>query len=486
MPYYNRHVKIIATIGPSCEDPDILLKMIEAGVDVLRFNFSHASYDELDRVFEQIEKIKRETGRRLAVMADLQGPKIRVGLLEKSPINLEPGQEVYLIVAEKSSNPNEIPIVYPHLGKDVKPGEEILFDDGRIKVQVTEVVSNERVKAKVIYGGNLYPKKGVNFPHTDLSVPALTEKDLRDIEYILQKPFHWVALSFVREAKEVRRLREILAEGRPEHPPRIIAKIEKPQAVENIDEIIEEADAIMIARGDLGVELPVEELPIIQKRIITKCIKRSKPVIVATQIFEHMINNPMPTRAEVNDVANLIYDGADALMLSAETSIGKYPVLVIETISKIIEEVEKEAEEIYLPIVGTNKWGSCPQKDSPTFLSDVVCYHACKMAVETDAKAILSMTYSGYTAFQMSSYRPKPPIYVFTANKFLLDALNLVWGVRVFHYNKFESTDQTIHDVQNILKNLKLVKPTDVVINTASMPIQARGRTNMVKISVIE
>ncbi len=486
MLYYQRHVKIIATVGPACEDFDTLRQMVEAGVDVFRINFSHASYDEVDKVLEHLKKIRKETGRRIAVMADLQGPKLRVGMLAASPMLLEPGQEVVLVVGDHAEQPNEIPVTYPYLAKDVKPGEPILLDDGRIRLEVIQAEGTDRVRAKVIYGGALYPKKGVNLPQTDLSIPALTEKDLQDIEYISQRPFHWVALSFVRTADEVQRLRQILAELSPEHPPRIIAKIEKPQAVENIDEIIQEADAIMIARGDLGVELPMEELPIIQKEIIKKCIRKARPVIVATQIFEHMINNPMPTRAEVNDVANLIYDGADALMLSAETSIGKYPVLVIETISRIIENVEAKADEIYLPVMGTNKWGSMPDKNSPTFRSDVVCFHACKMAVELEASAIISMTYSGYTAFQMSSYRPRSPIYVFTGNAFLLDMLNLVWGVRAFYYDKYVSTDETIHDVQTILKNLRLIKPGDVVVNTASMPIQARGRTNMVKVSYIE
>ncbi len=497
-----RHVKIIATLGPSSADFATMLAMVEAGVDVFRINLSHADQKTTLDYIQKIQSIREQTGKRLAVLIDLQGPKIRVGDLSE-PLPLEEDELVLLTDTERyaslrtaklpTSLPSKvIPIGYHRLLEDIQVGHRILFDDGRLAVRVQEK-KQEGWIARVEIGGVLHRRKGVNFPDSTLAIPALTEKDMHDLRWLIQTcpdQIHWIALSFVRSAQDIRRLKEVLAhlmEGQPVYLwPRVIAKIEKPQAIENFSEILQEADAIMIARGDLGVELPYERLPILQKQLIAECIRHAKPSIVATQIFEHMIQHPYPTRAEVNDVANIVYDGADAVMLSNETSVGKYPVRVIQIMDRILRWIEDHIDEIYLPKVGTGKWGAFPREDSPTFRSDVVCFQACKMAVEVNARAILSMTSTGYTAFQISSYRPRSPIFIFTHNRYLLDLLNLVWGVYAFYYDRFESTDRTIEDVIAIVRERGYVQPGDIVINTASMPIHARGRTNMIKISVVE
>jgi pyruvate kinase len=367
---------------------------------------------------------------------------------------------------------------YDRFAKDVKVGEKVLVDDGKLEFEVVETNHKDEVKLKVLFGGTLSSNKGVNLPNTKISLPSLTPKDEKDLAFMLTQPINWIALSFVRSAKDVRDLRKrIEAAG---HDAKIISKIEKPEAIERIDKIIKSSNGIMVARGDLGIEVPMKKLPVIQKEIIEKCIQRARPVIVATQMMDSMITNPTPTRAEVTDVANAVLDGADAVMLSGETSVGKHPIKVVEAMNQIIEEAEKH----YFPEIKSKR--PKPAKKSRTFFSDVVCFKAAEVAESVGAKAIIGMTSSGYTAFKISSYRPNSKVYVFSEKHSMLSTLNLCWGVRCYYYDKFRTTDQTIDDVTSILKDLNKIKPGDVIVNTGSMPIHKRHRTNMLKVTVVE
>jgi len=475
------HTKIIATIGPSTDSKAKLKELAKTGVNVFRINFSHGAISEHEKTISLINQVIEETGINIAIMADLQGPKIRVGKMAEGTV-VKNGDSVSLKVGRDEGNDKMFYITYNDLPKDVKKGDRILLDDGKIELKVQSSNGKDEVKAKVVHGGPVKSNKGVNLPNTEISEPSLTRKDLKDLSFILKNRVHWIALSFVRSSTDIYDLRKIIQ--RNSHEAKIIAKIEKPEALQNIDKIIYETDAIMVARGDLGVEVPMEDIPTIQKEIVAKCIRSNKPVIIATQLMENMIDNARPTRAEITDVANSVIDGADALMLSGETSVGKFPIEVIKTINRIINAVEKE-KSLYLPSDGINKWENYPKKSSSTFLSDAVCFNACKIADNVNAKAIVSMTESGYTAFQISSYRPKARVFIFTANKSLLNTLSLVWGVKVFYYNRFVSTDETIMDVKHILKKNGYVKSGDVIVNTASMPINERQRTNTLKISKV-
>ena len=450
--------------------------MVQEGVDVCRLNFSHGTYDQHLAVINTIRRINKEYGLHVSILCDLQGPKIRVGSLPDGPIELIDGEEFILTTNPENQKENATYLTYPEFAKDVNPGNKILLDDGKLALEVVSTNSTDEVITKVLHGGMLHPNKGVNLPNTRISLPCLTEKDLKDLEFILEHEPDWIALSFVRESYDILALRQIL-ESKQSFA-KIIAKIEKPQALENIDKIISETDAIMIARGDLGVEVPIEELPMAQKGIVKKCLAESKPVIIATQIMESMISSPQPTRAEINDVANAVLDGADALMLSGETSVGKFPVEVIKNMQKIIRKVE-ETSDIFNSI-------NEPSHDSPTFLSDALCKNAVDTSAIVKAKAIVGMTVSGYTAFKLSSFRPKAYVFIFSGNRRFLSQLGLIWGVRGFYYDKYQSTDQTIIDVNKDLVDKGFVEAGDLVINTASMPIQERSRTNTLKISIMD
>ena len=453
----------------------MLTKIIKNGVDVCRVNFSHGTQDQHKEVINNIRSINEKLNSNICILQDLQGPKLRVGKILPNSI-LKEGQSVILTQLEIEGNDKKFTVRYPYLTKDVRPGEKILIDDGKISVEVTKYLNKNELEAKVIYGGELKSNKGFNLPFSKLSVPSMTDKDLEDLKFGLEMDVEWVALSFVRKPEDIIYLKGII-ERRGKNT-KVIAKIEKPEAVEKIDEIIDVADAIMVARGDLGVEMPVQEVPLIQKSIVVKCIEKSKPVIIATQMMESMIENSIPTRAEVNDVANAVLDGADAVMLSAETSVGKYPEKVVEYMQKIVADVEKD-DRVYFK-------GVKPNSKSKTFLSDEICFTAVRMSDHIGARAIIGMTRSGYTGYKVASFRPKADIYIFTDNLPLLNTMNLVWGVRGFFYNTFESTDNTFEDVLSILKKNKVVKKNDKVINTASMPIMAQQRTNMIKISKVE
>jgi pyruvate kinase len=468
--------KIVATIGPASESYDNLLNLVEAGVDVFRLNFSHGSHSQHKKVIDRIVQIKKEYHVHVGILADLQGPKLRVGKIKDNALELKEGEIITFSNKKSIGTKDNIYMSYEQFAADVVKGERVLIDDGKLVLEVAKTDKKSKVQLKVIFGGILSSNKGVNLPDTHISLPCLTEKDLKDLEFILKEPINWIALSFVRKAQDVRELREKIVNAG--HKGKIVSKIEKPEAVKNIKGIIKETDAIMVARGDLGVEVAMEKLPAIQKQIIKRCIQKAKPVIVATQMMESMITNPSPTRAEITDVANAVLDGTDAVMLSGETSVGRHPVKVVQSMNKIITQ----AELIY----SLNEKRPKPNKNSETFYSDTICLEAPKIAEAVNAKAIVGMTVSGYTAFKISSFRPKSNIYIFSEQENMLSTLNLVWGVRCFHYNKFNSTDETIEDTCKILKDAQKINKGDIVVNTGSMPLHKRFRTNMLKITIVE
>lgn len=472
----NQKTKIIATIGPASSSKEMLTELVKAGVNVFRLNFSHGTHEQHQQVINYILEINKEYNLHIGILADLQGPKLRVGKIENNALEIQPGDILTFVNKECIGTKEMIYMSYDHFAQDVKPGEKVLVDDGKIVLQVLSTNQKDEVKLKVLFGSVLSSNKGVNLPETKVSQPSLTHKDIEDLNYVLTQPINWIALSFVREADDIRDVHRRIAEKG--HFAKVIAKIEKPEAIRNIKEIIKVSDAIMIARGDLGVEFPIEKLPGIQKMIIQRCIQKSKPVIVATQMMESMITNPSPTRAEVTDVANAVLDGTDAVMLSGETSVGDHPSLVVDAMRKIITEAER-----HYHMQGKR---AQPDPQSETFLSDVLCLGAPRIAEEVNAKAILGLTVNGYTAFRMSSYRPKPKIHIFSDKPHMLNTLSLVWGVRCYLYTKFTTTDETFEDLNQILKDEGVVKTGDIVINTGSMPLYKKFRTNMMKITVIE
>ncbi len=476
MKIVQKRTKIVATLGPATSNKDVLLSLIKSGVDVCRLNFSHGKQEDHQKVIDIIREINNQYKTNVGILADLQGPKIRIGLVKDGGINLINGTQIKITTNECVGDDNQIYITYPAFPQDVKAGEDILLDDGKLQMRVIETNRKDTVICEVVHGGILTSRKGVNLPNTKVSIPSLTEEDLVNLDFALANDVEWIGLSFVRKAEDIIDLKRIISgSGKPS---RVIAKIEKPEAIDNIDAIIAVTDGVMVARGDLGVECPMQEVPVLQKMIIKKCNKASKPVIVATQMLESMITTPRPTRAEVNDVANSVLDGADAVMLSGETSVGEFPQIVIETMSNIIKHVEETNYPYY-----KNKELN---ENCPTYLADAVCSSAVFLAHQTKASGIIAMTSSGYTAFQISSQRPKASTYIFTSNKNLLNTLSLLWGVRGFYYDKFDSTDATISEVNNILKTEKLIETGDIVINTASIPIQKKGKTNMIKVNIID
>lgn len=473
---YNR-TKIIATVGPASSSKEKLVELIKAGVDVFRLNFSHGSHEDHAKVVKNINEINREYGLHISILQDLQGPKIRIGEMENGEAIINPGDELIISTTKVIGTASKVFTTYTDVYKDVNPGEMILVDDGKIELKVKEVDKKAKeVICEVVYGGPLRSKKGINLPDTQISLPSLTDKDKKDLEFGLKNDIDWIALSFVRSADDVRDLRKRIQAK--DSNAKIISKVEKPEAIENIDEIIKESDAIMVARGDLGVEIYMEEVPIVQKMIAKKCKVAAKPVIIATQMMESMIENPRPTRAETNDVANAVLDGADVLMLSGETSVGKFPVQTVASMSRTIQSVEDNAD-IYFKHYEMDE-------ESETFVHDSVIAMSVKLADITNAKAITGMTFSGYTGFRLSGHRPKSNIFIFTANKSILSTLNLLWGVRGIYYDKFESTDDTIEDLEKILVEQGYLEKGDIYINTASMPMYKKLRTNMVKLSIVE
>lgn len=469
--------KIVATVGPACSSREMLGKLIRAGVNVFRLNFSHGAYSEHLQVIENVRSLNAEFGTHIALLGDLQGPKIRIGAFENKEALMPDGHELVFTTNECLCTADRLFITYPDFARDVKPGEDLLLDDGKLLFRVISTNGVDEVKAKVIHGGILSGKKGVNLPNTVVSLPSLTEKDERDLAFILQHQLNWIALSFVRKADDIRHLKAKINElGALGNIPGIIAKIEKPDAVRNMDEIIAETDGIMVARGDLGVELPLEQVPLVQKKLIRKCNQLSKPIIVATQMMEGMISNIRPTRAEVNDVANSVLDGADAVMLSGETSVGLYPEEVVATMEKIIAEVE-QTEDIY------NKPHIANQADKKRIISDSVLSAACNMAIESNANAIIAMTITGYSAQRISSQRPKQDIFIFSGNHHMLCKLNLVWGIKGFYFDKIvTSTTKTFKLITDQLIAEGSIRKGDLLIKVASTPIYVAGQTNTVKL----
>ncbi|MBT3622318.1 MAG: pyruvate kinase [Flavobacteriales bacterium] len=469
-----RKTKIIATIGPATASKEMLSKIIQKGVNVCRLNFSHLEHDVAKEIISNIKEINQELHVHTAILADLQGPKIRVGEFEK-PIKLTKGTEV---VFSTKSKKNTIYINYQNFAKDVKTKDRVLLDDGKIALEVVSTNKKDTVVLKVVFGGLLQSRKGVNLPNTKISLPCLTKKDKEDLAFVLAEKIEWVGLSFVRSAEDVSILKKVIEKQKLHH--KVIAKIEKPEAIKDIDAIIDATDAIMVARGDLGVEVPPHKVPVYQKMIVEKCITQGRPVVIATQMLESMTENPTATRAEVNDVANSVIDGADAMMLSGETSVGKHPLKVIDTMRKIIRDVENSEHNISKNTVDR------PLINNNRLLSNAICSNATNIAEQTNAKAIITVTYSGFNTIKTSSFRPNAFIYAFTNNHTILNTLSLVWGVRGFYYDRGTTTDQTIRETKEILKDGNFLKKGDLVVNLASMPAQEKGMTNMMKISKIK
>jgi len=475
MPLHKK-TKIVATLGPAINTKAMLEKMVDAGVNVFRINFSHADYENVKERIKDIRAINKEKGLYITILADLQGPKLRVGVMEEG-VHLNDG-DAFVFTTESCVGTSEKAFMtYQNFPKDVKVGEHILVDDGKLLFEVIGTNRKDEVQTKVIVGGVLSSKKGVNLPNTAISLPALTDKDMKDAIFALEQHVDWIALSFVRNPEDLRKLHDLIKQNSVHRVP-VIAKIEKPEAVENIDALIPYCDGLMVARGDLGVEIPMQEVPLIQKKLVQRAKLARIPVIIATQMMETMITNAVPTRAEVNDVANSIMDGADAVMLSGETSVGAHPVKVIQKMTEIIRSVE------HSPLIKVPQ--TPPHIRTDRFITKAICHHAALMANDVDAAAISTLTNSGYTAFQISAWRPKADILAFSSERRILTKLSLLWGVKSFFYDKNVSTDDTVVDINKIAKAQGYVKKSDYVINLTSMPVEAKGMVNTLRVSQIK
>ena len=471
-----KKTKIVATLGPASSSEDVIEKMIIAGVNVFRVNVSHADYTDVSERIKIIRKVDEKLNTNTAILGDLQGPKLRVGEIKEGSF-VNPDDIIRFSTKEPFvGNSQKAYMNYENFPKDVSKGERILLDDGKLIFEVVSTNKINEVEAKVIQGGAFKSKKGVNLPNTNISLPALTEKDIKDAKFIFTQDIDWIALSFVRFSQDIIDLQELMAKYIDQKIP-IIAKIEKPEAIENIDKIIAYSDGLMVARGDLGVEIPAQEVPLIQKRLVHLAKKSRIPIIIATQMMETMIESLTPTRAEVNDVANSVMDGADAVMLSGETSVGKYPVEVINTMANILISVEN-SELINVP-------QSPPKIRTKRFITKSICYHAAHLANDISAKAISTLTNSGYTAFQISAWRPQSHVLVFTSNKRILNQLGLLWGVKTFFYNNLNSTDKTVEEINDIALEKGYVEEDDFVINLTAMPIKSKGMVNTLRVSTI-
>ena len=472
----SNNTKIVATMGPASWHKDVMKDMIKAGVNVFRVNFSHGDHETHRRTIRLVKELNDEFNCKTAVLADLQGPKLRIGDVEEGAV-INEGDTLTFTTNKVSGTAELVYMNYQQFPQDVNTGENILLDDGKLMCEVIETNKKDTVVTKVIQGGPLKSKKGVNLPNTKVSLPCLTKKDLEDVIVAMEEGVEWIGLSFVRDAADVNELRKIINDFGSFA--KIVSKIEKPEAVVDIDKIIDATDAIMVARGDLGVEIPYSSVPMVQKMIVEKCHLKAKPCIIATQMMESMIDSQSPTRAEVNDVANSVCDGADAVMLSGETSVGKFPAKVVETMANIVAHVESTFD--VKPNIENE-----PSVKNERYITKTICYNAAKIADQIDAAAILTMTFSGYTALKIAGHRPKTKIIVFTANRQIMNQMSLVWGVEAFFYDKMESTDQSFKDIKAILKESGTVKEGDLIVNIASMPIEERGFTNMLKISAID
>ena len=469
--------KIVATIGPASSSRSMLSKLISSGVDVFRVNFSHASHKEVTRIVSDIKALRAEHKKHVSILGDLQGPKIRIGHVKEGVILKKNDEIVFSTNKIDAGDKNAIHIGYGLFPKDVKKDEKVLVDDGKLILKVLKTNKLDEVKLLVLQGGELKSNKGVNLPNTKISLPALTEKDILDAKFAVKNSFDWIALSFVRSKKDVLMLKDLIM-SETKHPVPVISKIEKPQAIAKLESILKVSDGLMVARGDLGLEIPTEEVPLNQKIMVEMAKKARKPVIVATQMMESMIDNLTPSRAEVNDVANSVMDGADCIMLSGETSVGKYPCEVVRKIGKIISSVE-------------NADFGLTQTDSVSInkdrlITNSICYHAALLADRIKASAVCTLTNSGYTGWEISSYRPRALVLVFTSNVRILSQLNLLWGVKCIFYDKLESTDKTVEDVNELAQQKRYIKKGDFVINLAAMPIKEKGQVNTLRITKVE
>jgi pyruvate kinase len=471
-----KKTKIVATIGPASAPKEVLRQMILQGLDVVRMNFSHGAYEDHKKVVDMVREIDAELGTNTSILADLQGPKLRIGEMQDGSVNLVSGQKITISTIKQIGTEKTLYTNYREFARDVKAGEIVLLDDGKISMRVLSTNEDDTVECEVLQGGPLSSKKGLNLPNTKVSLPSLSEKDLQDLDFALNENVDWIGLSFVRNASDVVHLKQLIRNA--DKHAKVVAKIEKPEAVEQIDAIIHETDAVMVARGDLGVEMPMQTVPLIQKMIVKKCVSAARPVIVATQMMESMITNVTPTRAEVADVANAVLDGADAVMLSGETSVGKYPVEAIRIMNSIIGEAEKYEDLYFHEEMPT-------EAEEQRFMTDSICYSACRLAARVKATSLVTMSFSGYTGYRISSWRPNSNVFVFTSNKKILTQMNLVWGVKAFFYDKMVSTDQTIADIRFFLKKNGYCQEGDFIIHLASMPISEQGMTNMIKLSKV-
>ncbi|MBV6644225.1 MAG: pyruvate kinase [Cyclobacteriaceae bacterium] len=472
---FQKKTKIVATVGPASNNKETLVELIKAGANVFRLNFSHGTHDDHRKVIDLVRSINEELGTNVALLQDLQGPKIRISKVENDGVEIVSGQKLCITTVDVLGNKDIVSTSYGAITRDVKKGDTILIDDGNIEL-LTEEVIDDRVYTKVVHGGVLKSRKGINLPHSKVSAPSMTEKDEKDLQFGMTFDLEWTALSFVRTADDIVQLKDKL-EKAGKHT-KVVAKIEKPEALENMDSIIAATDAVMVARGDLGVEIASEEVPLAQKQLVEKCNKAGKPVIIATQMMESMIENPRPTRAETNDVANAVLDGADALMLSAESASGRFPVQAVLRMSQTIKAVETASQSVYF------KYNEHPE--SSTRLNDLLVRAACRLGESVQAKAIVGMTKSGYTGNRLAMHRPKSDIFLFTNQKFLLRQMNLVWGVTGFYYDQTEGIDETLTQIEKRLVKEGYLEKGDVFINTASMPSHWKGHTNMMKVSTVE
>ena len=471
-----KKTKIVATLGPATASDEIIEKMILAGVNVFRINFSHADYKDVSDRIKMIRRVDKKLNVNTAILGDLQGPKLRVGKIEEGAFVIPGDKVLFSTDTPFEGNAQKAYMNYQNFPKDVSQGERILLDDGKLIFEVTSTNKKNEVEAVVIQGGAFKSNKGVNLPNTKISLPALTEKDIKDAKFIFTEDIDWIALSFVRFSQDLIDLQDLMKKHCDRTIP-IISKIEKPEAIENIDKIIAYSDGLMVARGDLGVEIPAQEVPLIQKRLVLLAKKARIPIIIATQMMETMIDSLTPTRAEVNDVANSVMDGADAVMLSGETSVGKYPVEVINTMANILTTVEN-SELIEVP-------QEPPTIRTKRFITKSICYHAAHLANDINARAICTLTNSGYTAYQISAWRPQAHVLVFTSNRQILNQLNLLWGVKAFYYSNLNSTDKTVEEINQIALEKGYIEKEDMLVNLTAMPIESKGMVNTLRVSVI-
>lgn len=468
-----KKTKIVSTLGPASSSKQKIRELIHAGVNVFRINFSHANYENTKEVIKFIREINEQENFSTAILADLQGPKLRIGKVEDN-VFLSKGDLLRFSNEEKIGNKESVFMTYKGFARDSKVGNKVLIDDGKIILKVISIEDNI-VTAEVIQGGELMSNKGVNLPNTKISLSALTEKDKKDAKFAIEQEVDWIALSFVRNATDVLELKAFIKEHSGEYQIPVLSKIEKPEALEQINQIIKESDAIMVARGDLGIEIEMENVPLLQKSIVEKCKKAKKPVIIATQMLESMLESLTPSRAEVNDIANSVLDGADAVMLSGETAVGKYPVETVEKMAQIIMKVEEDTRIKVEKIK--------PEKGSERFITDMICYNAAKMVRDANVKAIIALTVSGYTAFQLSASRPHAHILIFTSNQRIVNKLNLLWGVKAFHYLADNSTDDTVLDVNSIALKEGYVEKGDFLLNLNAMPLFLNSTTNTLRLT---